>query len=79
VDRRAFVTGLGAVLAAPLTADAQQPGRVARVGVLRSSPNPEDVTYKQGFHEPGYREGTNIVIEERTPGALKTFPVSQQK
>ena len=28
MDRRAFVTGLGAVLAAPLVAEAQQAGKV---------------------------------------------------
>jgi hypothetical protein len=36
VNRRTFVTGLGAVLAAPLTAEAQQAGKVWRVGVLLS-------------------------------------------
>jgi hypothetical protein len=29
MDRRAFVTGLGAVLAAPLSAEAQQPAKAA--------------------------------------------------
>jgi hypothetical protein len=34
MNRRAFVTGLGAVLAAPLAADAQQAGKVWRIGFL---------------------------------------------
>jgi putative ABC transport system substrate-binding protein len=34
MNRRAFVAGLGAVLAAPIFADAQQAGRVQRLGLL---------------------------------------------
>jgi hypothetical protein len=34
MNRRAFVTGLGAVLAAPLAAEAQQAGKVYRIGYL---------------------------------------------
>jgi hypothetical protein len=47
VNRRAFVTGLGAVLAAPLGAEAQQPGKVYRIGFLRAGPPPE--TYLEAF------------------------------
>jgi hypothetical protein len=38
MDRRAFVTGLGAVLAAPLAVEAQQAGRPARIGILCQVP-----------------------------------------
>jgi hypothetical protein len=34
MNRRAFVTGLGVVLAAPLAAEAQQTGRVYPIGLL---------------------------------------------
>ena len=34
MNRRAFVTGLGAVLATPLAAEAQQPTKVYRLGYL---------------------------------------------
>jgi hypothetical protein len=34
MNRRAFVAGLGAVLAAPLSAEAQQSSKLYRVGVL---------------------------------------------
>jgi len=34
MNRRAFVAGLGAVLAAPCAAGAQRPGKIATVGVL---------------------------------------------
>jgi len=37
VNRRAFVTSLGAVLAAPLAAEAQQAGKVWRVGILATA------------------------------------------
>jgi hypothetical protein len=41
MDRRAFVTGLGAVLAAPLVAAAQPTTKVYRVGFLVLFPVPE--------------------------------------
>src|SRR5262245_39542923 len=34
MNRRAFVTGLGTVLTAPLAGEAQQPGQMRRIGVL---------------------------------------------
>ena len=34
MNRRAFVTGLGALLAAPLTAEAQPSERTTRIGYL---------------------------------------------
>jgi hypothetical protein len=37
MNRRAFVIGLTATAAAPLTAAAQQTGRVYRIGTLESS------------------------------------------
>jgi hypothetical protein len=39
MNRRAFITGLGAVLAAPLAAEAEQVGKVPRIGLL-SPPDP---------------------------------------
>jgi hypothetical protein len=34
MNRRAFVTGLGAMLAAPIIVDAQQAGKIYRLGVV---------------------------------------------
>jgi hypothetical protein len=34
VDRRTFLAGTGAILAAPLAAEAQQAGKVVRIGYL---------------------------------------------
>jgi len=67
--RRAFIASMiGAVLAAPLAAGAQQPGKVTRVGFLfYGSPgaSPELDAFRQGLRELGYIEGQNIAIEYR--------------
>ena len=72
MNRRAFVTGLGAVLAAPLAAEAQQPKTIARIGFLSSSSpereRPRLTTFQQALRELGYFEGQNIFIEQRYAG-----------
>src|SRR5262245_8172787 len=69
MNRRAFVTGLGAVLAAPLGAGAQVAGRAPRIGLLSGgsshSAAPFVDQFRQGLRELGYTEGRNIVIEYR--------------
>ena len=56
-----------ALLAAPLAAEAQPAGRVARMGVL--SPSPANAgrveAIRQGLRALGYVEGRSIVIEHR--------------
>ncbi len=58
------------LLAAPLTAEAQQAGKVYRVGWLRNSPKPptgpSHVAFRQKLHELGYVEGQNLVLEYRS-------------
>src|SRR6478672_7392383 len=74
MNRRAFVTGLGAVLAAPLAIEAQQAGRVYRLGVLRQTepepPNPRStmISLTTGLRKLGYVEGNNLAIEHRFAG-----------
>ena len=70
MDRRQFIIGsaLG-LLAAPLAADAQQPGKVHRIGYLSSgsstaAPHLREA-FRQGLRELGWVEGQNIVIEYR--------------
>ena len=68
--RRAFIGTLaGGLLAAPLAAEAQQAGKVPRIGYLgNSSPDLErdlDQAFRQGLRELGYVEGQNIVVEYR--------------
>jgi ABC-type uncharacterized transport system substrate-binding protein len=70
MDRRTFLTGTGAVLlAAPLAADAQQAGKVYRIGVLSTtSPEQENfiwVDLRGHLREHGWVEGKNLVIEWR--------------
>ena len=71
MNRRAFVTGLGAVLAAPRAAEAQQAGDVPRVGFLFYGPagaSPEIDAFRQGLNELGYIEGQNVAVEYRFAG-----------
>jgi putative ABC transport system substrate-binding protein len=69
MNRRTFVTGIGALLAAPLGAGAQQAGKIPMIGVLwTSSPSllsSFEIQLRQGLHELGYTEGQNIVLENR--------------
>jgi len=66
VNRRAFMAGLGAVLAASFEVEAQQPGKIYRVAFLTVLPGPDLVdALRQGLREHGWREGQNFVLEER--------------
>jgi putative tryptophan/tyrosine transport system substrate-binding protein len=74
MDRRTFLAGTGAVLlAAPLVVEAQQAGKVARIGWLSlnraASPSPHlTEAFRQGLRDLGYVEGRNVVIEYRDAG-----------
>jgi putative tryptophan/tyrosine transport system substrate-binding protein len=70
MNRRAFVTGLGAVLAAPLGAGAQPAHKIPRIGVVfpaeAASPNePNGVAFRQGLRDLGYVEDQTIAVEYR--------------
>ncbi len=69
MDRRTFIASMvGAVLSASLTAQAQQAGKVYRVGFLWDSPAvwPHALeAFRQGLRDLGWVEGRNIVIEYR--------------
>jgi len=58
-----------AVLTAPLAVEAQQVGKVPRVGYLSvfssSNPYPPSEAFWQGLHDLGWVEGKNIAIEWR--------------
>ena len=70
MDRRAFIAGMtGAFLAVPL-AEAQQAGKVYRIGLLdHSAPDDSRLGWWQSFkgrlRELGYVEGQNVVFEPR--------------
>ena len=68
MDRRAFVVGTGALLAAPLAAEGQQAAKIARIGYLAlnlaASPHLHEA-FRQGLRDLGYVEGRNVAIEYR--------------
>jgi putative tryptophan/tyrosine transport system substrate-binding protein len=61
------------LLVSAYLAEAQQPGKVPRVGLLISASTAETApfieAFRQGLHELGYIEGKNIVLEIRGGGA----------
>jgi len=72
MNRRAFVTGLGAVLVAPLATGAQQTGKVWHVGVLApgsATPGtPQAIVveaFRQGMRDLGYIQDRNITFDTR--------------
>jgi putative ABC transport system substrate-binding protein len=62
MDRRAFMVGGVAALARPLVAEAQQAGKVYRIGVLATE-FPEAL--RQSLRDLGYIEGRNVVFAIR--------------
>src|SRR5262245_13492330 len=70
--RREFITLLGgAAFAWPMSAIAQPPGRIARIGVLwpASSPpeSPRMESFRQALRQLDFIEGQNLAIELRHP------------
>lgn len=71
MDRRTFLTTFSWLVAAPPNANAQQPPKVFRIGILGIYPptSPEYAhlwnAFDQGLRELGYVEGQNIAVERR--------------
>jgi putative ABC transport system substrate-binding protein len=69
--RREFIAGLGSMAAWPLTAQAQQAGRMRRVGVLMNlaADDPETLrrmaAFRQGLQELGWADGRNLQFDYR--------------
>jgi putative ABC transport system substrate-binding protein len=76
IDRRKFLAGMGAALfAQPLVAEAQQTGKVYRVGWVTSGQLPFLVNFREGMRDLGYVEGQNLLIVERyTDGKAERLP-----
>jgi ABC-type uncharacterized transport system substrate-binding protein len=80
MDRRAFVSTVAlSLLAAPLAAEAQPPGKVYRIGYLdNGNPTQSAATldaFRQGLREFGWVEGQNVAIEYRwADGNLDRLP-----
>jgi len=66
MNRRAFLGALG-LLAAPLAVEAQQAGKIPKIGFLQPGPSlPGRVeAFRQGLRALGYVEGQNLIIEFR--------------
>ena len=70
MDRRAFMSMVTASILASLAAEAQQAGKVYRIGILadRAADTNEIVawqTFRDALREHGWKEGVNIRIESR--------------
>jgi putative tryptophan/tyrosine transport system substrate-binding protein len=71
MQRREFVTLLGSAAAWPITAHAQQSGRMRHIGVLMPLPADHPVTkarigaFLQALHQLGWIEGRNLRIDYR--------------
>jgi putative tryptophan/tyrosine transport system substrate-binding protein len=71
ISRRQFISALGSATAWPLTARAQQPERMRRIGVLMAlaADDPEGqtrlVAFVQGLQESGWTDGRNVRIDTR--------------
>ena len=77
--RRCIIAGLFVTLAAPLAAEAQQPGKVYRVGFLGNSTAALEGNlvgpFREGLRDLGYIEGRNMLIEYRwADGKYERFP-----
>ena len=82
MDRREFLGAFAVILiAAPIAAEAQQAGRVYRLGILRATTPPPtpygtDPTLRNALRELGYVEGQNLTVEGRyADGKLDRLPV----
>ena len=67
MNRRTWLLWLAAILASPPAAEAQQPAKTYRVGVLGPtsiSPSSHE-GFRKGLSQLGYTDGLNVVIEYR--------------
>src|SRR5262245_62524814 len=75
-----IVTLILSLLAVPLAAEAQQPGKVYRIGILAGSAQEirerrGHEALQQGLRELGYVEGKNVILEYRyAAGNVARFP-----
>jgi len=85
MDRRTFLPGLGAVLAAPLAAEAQRPEQVKRIGTLAPAGPPETeptpfrlrlrAELQDALRGYGWIEGHNLIVERRyAAGRIEQLP-----
>jgi len=77
IDRRAFLAGSAALLAAPCGSEAERAARVSRIAFVTPTawnPTfPQFVAFKERMRELGYIEGGNLVVIGRG-GTIETMP-----
>ena len=75
-ERRMLIVTLTlGILLMPLASEAQQAGKVARVGVGCIAGCPPITAFEEGLRELGWVDGRNIIIEYRSAGGLsERFP-----
>ncbi len=75
MERRRFVIGGFATLAAQLAAGTLSAADLRRVGILADTPGPHWQIFRQGLKQSGHVEGKNIALEWRwAEGQVKRFP-----
>ena len=80
MNRRTFLCGLAlGTLALPLAAEAQQVGKVYRIGMLETRSTALNAAnidaFRQGLRELGYKEGQNLeVVYRSSDGRDERFP-----
>jgi len=69
---------LALFLAAPFAAEAQQAGKVYRIGFLRNGPSPPEMIdgFRQGLRELGYIEGQSVTIEYGVTASADQLPAA---
>ena len=84
MNRRAFITMRGSMLATPLIARAQQGGKIYRLGILGNVPLSDSEGARlwgaltQGLQTLGYVEGQNLIVER--PGSdIRGVPPSREE
>jgi putative ABC transport system substrate-binding protein len=79
ISRRTFIRGALVVASAPLATEAQQAGKVYRIGLMLgssvSAAAPHVDEFRQGLRELGWVEGKNFALEIRAAeGKYERFP-----
>jgi hypothetical protein len=75
VRRREFITLLGGAAAWPLTARAQQPTKILKVGTVAGTPrsSPQWVAFERRMVELGYQEGRNFSFDFLQPASADEY------
>jgi putative ABC transport system substrate-binding protein len=82
IARREVLLGILRLLAAPIAAEAQEPGKVPRIGIITDVPSvaetvrsPANGGFLRGLEELGYVQGRNILLEYRSAeGRVERVP-----